>query len=351
MYVKNAWYVASWASEVSRELKAITILERPVVLYRTSAGEAVAMEDRCCHRRVPLSLGSVVGDNVQCGYHGYTFAPSGACVEIPNQKQIPPSAKVQTFPVHEKHHLIWIWMGDPSLADKGLIPNFSALDDSSHAWKGDYLHASANYRLITDNLSDLSHLTFVHKSTIGNQATALATIDVESSERSVVQTRWMIDTPPPPTYQKLLGLEENIDRWQIVSFLPPSNIQIRTGGREPSTGIKQITEADKICMYAFHAITPETATTSHYFWAQTHNYRINEPDVTEALFNEIKKAFNEDLRIFAAQQAAILKDENLEEVSCRADGPQIQTRRLVDRLLEAERSTTSKKELVSITDL
>lgn len=334
MYVKNAWYVAAWSSELLHSLRHLTIMDQPVLLYRTQAGEAVAMEDRCCHRRVPLHLGTLVDDNVQCGYHGFTFDCHGTCVSIPNQEQIPPSAKVKTYPICERHHLAWIWMGDPNRADPTLVPDFSILDDAAHAWQQDYMHAEANYRLITDNLNDLSHLTFVHSSTIGNQATALADLSVESDEHSVVQTRWMIDTPPPPTYRRLAGFDQNIDRWQMIKFLPPSNVQIRTGGRRISSGERSFEGTDVIGMYALHAITPETETTSHYFWAQTHDFRIDEPEVTRALFLEIQRAFHEDLEVFAAQQQSVLQDPNKEEVNCRADRAQLLARRLVDRMLE-----------------
>lgn len=341
MYVKNAWYVAAWADALVHSLTHLRIMDQPVLLYRTSGGEAVAMEDRCCHRRVPLHRGTLVGDLVQCGYHGFTFDCRGKCVSIPNQEQIPPSACVKSYRVCEKHHLIWIWMGDGSLADEGLVPDFSILSDASHAWQSDYMHAKANYRLITDNLNDLSHLTFVHSSTIGNQSTALAELEVENSAADVTQTRWMIDTPPPPTYRRLAGFSENIDRWQVIKFLPPSCVRIRTGGRRISTGAKNFDGPETIGMYALHAITPETETTSHYFWAQTHDFRSGEPDVTQALFLEIQKAFHEDLEVFAAQQESIKDDPDHTEVSCRADRAQLLARKLVDRLLEHEASSTA----------
>lgn len=341
MYVKNAWYVACWAKDLIHEFRQMTIMDQPILMYRTQSGQAVALEDRCCHRRVPLSCGELVGDNVQCGYHGFTFNSAGACVAIPNQESIPQAARVRAYSLCEKHHLVWIWMGDTAQADEGLVPDFSILSNPTHAWKGDYLHVDANYRLVTDNLNDLSHLTFVHRTTIGNSATALATIDVESTDHNVIQTRWMIDTPPPPTYQRLLGFKENIDRWQVITFSPPGAVQIRTGARRKSTGEKAIGGEGSVGMYALHAITPESPTTSHYFWGQTHDFRIDEPEVTESLFRDIQRAFSEDVKIFAAQQTAINQDVNHEEVSCRADRPQIMARRLVDRLLEAEAALNS----------
>ena len=124
MFLKNCWYVAAWDHEVTAAPLARTLLCEPVVLYRTEDGTAVALEDRCCHRALPLSMGKVVGDRLQCGYHGLEFDSGGACVRVPGQAQIPPGASVRSYPLVERWKYLWIWMGDPALADEALIPNW-----------------------------------------------------------------------------------------------------------------------------------------------------------------------------------------------------------------------------------
>ena len=141
------------------------ILGEPVVLYRTGDGAPVALEDRCAHRHLPLSMGKLVGDTLQCLYHGLRFARDGHCVYIPGQEQIPQGAKVRCYPVIERYHWIWIWMGDPALADPAAITDFHWLDDPNWGAKGDYLHVNANWQLVVDNLLDLTHLAFVHDTT------------------------------------------------------------------------------------------------------------------------------------------------------------------------------------------
>jgi phenylpropionate dioxygenase-like ring-hydroxylating dioxygenase large terminal subunit len=87
-FVRNAWYVAGWASEFGPDLKRATILGDDVVFYRTGDGKVAALEDRCPHRLLPLSMGRVVdGNAVQCGYHGLTFDSSGKCVRAPRTGQ------------------------------------------------------------------------------------------------------------------------------------------------------------------------------------------------------------------------------------------------------------------------
>src|ERR1051325_10382173 len=139
MFVRNNWYVAAWDHEVTRGLKRRIILDEPVVLFRTDSGKPVALEDRCCHRQAPLSMGKLIGNVVQCPYHGLQFDPSGKCVKVPSQEKIPPSAKVRAYPLVEKNHWIWIWAGDPAKADPALIEDFHWLDDPAWGFVGGYL--------------------------------------------------------------------------------------------------------------------------------------------------------------------------------------------------------------------
>ena len=119
-------------------------MNEPVVFYRTEDGTPVALEDRCPHRRLPLSMGKLVGDDVlQCHYHGLRFDRTGACVRVPGQDMIPATARVKTYPVVERYKWLWIWMGDPALADPAKIPDYHWFDDPNWGAKSDYLTPSA----------------------------------------------------------------------------------------------------------------------------------------------------------------------------------------------------------------
>jgi len=127
---RNCWYVAAWDHEIKRlTLNRRILLGEAVVLYRTSDGAPAALEDRCCHRHAPLSHGRLKRDEIECAYHGLRFAPDGRCTHIPSQDSIPASACVRSYPVVERYHWLWIWMGDPALADDSLIPDFGVMDD------------------------------------------------------------------------------------------------------------------------------------------------------------------------------------------------------------------------------
>src|SRR6516164_1005936 len=168
MFVRNTWYVAAWADEVARgSILPRTLLGEPVILYRTESGTPGALEDRCCHRGAPLSLGTVKGELVECGYHGLQFDQSGRCLHIPLQQQIPSKARVKSYPIVERWRFLWIWMGDPALADPRLIPEHYCMDHPE--WdvsRGDVFHVKANYQLVSDNFLDASHVVYVHKSTL-----------------------------------------------------------------------------------------------------------------------------------------------------------------------------------------
>ena len=122
MFLRNCWYVAAWDHEVTRmNLLRRVLLDEPVVFYRTEDGRPVALADRCCHRHAPLSRGRLRGDALECPYHGFTYDPSGACILVPGQANIPPGARVRSYPVVERYNLVFIWTGDPDKADPKLI--------------------------------------------------------------------------------------------------------------------------------------------------------------------------------------------------------------------------------------
>ena len=199
MFIRNTWYVAGWDKEVGpSELFARTIIGIPVLMYRDAQGKVVALEDRCCHRGAPLSIGRREGDCVRCLYHGLKFDTGGRCVEAPAQQRIPPQA-VRTFPVVERHRWLWIWMGDAEAADPSLIPDTHWLDDPAWRSLDGYIHYDVNYLLIADNLLDFSHLPFVHPTTLGgSEDYASVQPQVERLEDGVRITRWTLGTEAPP---------------------------------------------------------------------------------------------------------------------------------------------------------
>jgi len=339
MFLRNYWYVAATDSEVGRKPLGRLILGEPIVFFRTEDGKPVAFEDRCAHRHLPLSMGKLVGDRLQCHYHGLQYDQAGKCVRIPGQDQIPPTARVKTYPVVERYHWVWIWMGDPALADPAKITDFHWLDDPNWGAKPSYLHVDANWQLVVDNLLDLTHLAFVHETTIGNMALVEhAAVKVQRTHDNVVVTRWIIDQPAPPTFVKVGKFTGNVDRWQIIDYTPPAFLRLDVGATPTGTGAPEGRRINGIGMRNLNAITPETETTSHYFWGQAHDFDVKNPEMTERVFQQIKTAFLEDVAVFTAQQRSILQRPDAPQVDINADAGGIQARRIVDRLRRDEQA-------------
>jgi phenylpropionate dioxygenase-like ring-hydroxylating dioxygenase large terminal subunit len=339
MFLRNYWYVAATDTEIGREPISRVILGEPIVFFRNEQGTPIAFEDRCPHRHLPLSMGKLVGDDLQCRYHGLRFGTDGRCVRIPGQDHIPQAAKVRTYPVVERYHWIWIWMGDPALADPSTITDFHWLDDAGWGAKTSYLHVKANWQLVVDNLLDLTHLAFVHETTIGNLALAEhAKVNVTRAPNNVVVTRWIIDQDPPPTFKKVGGFTGNVDRWQIIDFVPPAFLRLDVGATPTGTGAPDGKRVGGINMRNLNAITPETESTSHYFWGQAHDFDVKNPETTNKIFEQIRTAFLEDVDVFSGQQRNLDLMPNPPQVDIAADAGAIQARRILTRLYDEEQA-------------
>jgi vanillate O-demethylase monooxygenase subunit len=339
MFLRNYWYVAAHDQEIGRKPLGRIILGEPVVFYRLEDGTPVALEDRCAHRHLPLSMGKLVGDTLQCHYHGLRYDKSGACVRVPGQDMIPRSAKVKTYPVVARHRWLWIWMGDPAAADPAAIPDYHWLDDPEWGAGVQYLHVRANWQLIVDNLLDLTHLAFVHETTIGNSALVdQAQVKVQRKDDTVTVTRWIVDAPAPPTFVKAGGFTANVDRWQIINFTPPAFLRLDVGATPTGTGAPEGRRVGGIGMWNLNAITPETERTSHYFWGQAHNFDTRNPATTEMIVGQIRTAFLEDVAVFEAQQRNLELIPDPPQTDINADSGVIQARRILDRLHQQEQA-------------
>jgi vanillate O-demethylase monooxygenase subunit len=332
-FLKNAWYVAATAQDVGRALTPRWITGEPVVLYRAESGRVVAMEDRCPHRRAALSKGRLVGDAVQCGYHGMTFDGAGTCIRIPGEQVISPALAVRTYTVVERWKWLWIWMGDPALADESLLPAFHYNDAPGWVAIGGCITVKANYQLLTDNLLDLTHETYVHGKTIGNAAVVETPMTWKMDGNEVHVERVMRDTPPPPLFKKVRGFPGNIDRWQIIRFQVPAHISIDArglpaGGDDPAAGLR---------WFSINSITPVDERTSRYYWTITRCFDLEDTALSQMIHDQIHATFMEDVEVIEAQQIMIDTDRpNRGVISIRADGASVAARKIVQRLVQRE---------------
>jgi vanillate O-demethylase monooxygenase subunit len=345
MFLQNCWYVAAWDHElIDGKLLARTILNKPVVLYKGESGKVVALDNRCCHRGAKLSNGRMEGDDVRCMYHGLKFDPSGKCIQIPGQDNIPPKLGVRAYPVVEREHLIWIWMGEASKADPSKILGFNYLSDPKWRGKPDYMHYKANYLLIVDNLSDFAHLAFVHTKTLGGSeeyAFKSKPTAIERLEDGFRVERWHMDAESPPFHRKVVKGNNRVDRRNIARMYVPGIFFMETlfvpagsgaqGGNDPGNlpGAKQY----RNCQF----FTPETDRSTHFFWDYLHDYQLNDPTIAQSLNKSMIEGFLEDKFIIEGQQETLDADPNFKMNGIVADAPLAHFRRTLGKLIDAER--------------
>ena len=338
----NAWYVAAWDHEVTRKPMARRIADRPLALYRTEDGKAVALADACWHRLAPLSMGKTVGkDGIQCPYHGIVYNSAGRCASMPAQESINPSATVPSFPVVERYRFVWVWLGDPTKADPDLVPDMHQMDSQDWAGDGESIFAPCNYQLVLDNLMDLTHEEFVHASSIGQDELSESEFVVTHDDRTVTVTRWMLNIDAPPFWLKNMrdkfpGFEGKVDRWQIIRFEAPTTIRIDVGVAKAGTGAQEGNRSQGVNGYVMNTISPETAKTCHYFWAFMRNYCLDSQLITTQLRNGVHGVFGEDEAMLKAQQEAIDANPDYEFYSLNIDAGGMWVRRLIERMLQAE---------------
>lgn len=332
----NAWYVVAWDAEVGRKLLARTVCDEAMVLYRKRDGKAVALADACWHRLVPLSIGTLVDDDVRCGYHGLRFNDAGRCTHMPSQEGINPSACVRSFPVVERHRFVWVWPGDASLADPSLVPELPWMDDP--AWTGDgrMTPVSADYRLVLDNLMDLTHETYVHGSSIGNDALTEAPFDAVHGETTATIRRWVLNEEAPPFWGEQLGKPGNVDRWQIIHFKAPSTIILDVGVAVAGTGAPEGDRSQGVGMWVIHIPTPSTKKTCYYFWCHLRNYRIHEQRLTREVLEAGGGILAEDEFVIEAQQRALDRNPGKDFYNMNIDAGSMWARRLIDGMVDME---------------
>ena len=344
-YLKNCWYAAMWSDALqSGGLTALTLLDEALVFFRDPAGQALAMDDRCPHRLAPLSRGKLLPDGrVQCGYHGLEFDATGQCVKNPHGSgKIPKGCRVKTYPLLEKHTLVWIWMGDAE-PDAGLIPDFSYLDaDSGHdVGRRDTIMMEANYRYIVDNLMDLSHASFLHDGVLGNADTIRAEIAVTQTGQSVTVQRDMYKVTPPLLRDLLFKRDgAKVNMWQKITWSPPGAVLNDIG-----TYALDAERTEFSGQLGCHILTPATATTTLYHTAAARQGPVA-PFVAEGdeafklRIAELRRfAFqNQDDPMLKAQQENIRRHPNVKPILLEVDAGPVRCQRILDALIAAERA-------------
>ncbi|WP_126174014.1 aromatic ring-hydroxylating dioxygenase subunit alpha [Altericroceibacterium xinjiangense] len=332
---RNGWYVAAFCNEIGEDLLSRWILNQPVVLYRTSTGEAVAVEGRCPHRHFPLGESKRVGDAIQCGYHGITFGADGKCTFVPSQQTIPGVYSIKSYPLVERGLWAWIWPGDPEQADEALIPDMTDIGFDLPGYTAipcHSLHVEGRYQLLNDNLLDLTHLGYLHAPSIGTPDDAATPEVREVSARKISSKRYMYGTPQTPFMQERNAFDGKIDRVSGMDFhLPGFHAGIgesRIPEEHPTRG-GELLHASRV----WHAVTPAKRYTTNYFFAMS----SNDPDGLEHARKALAPVLDEDAFATAEIEKMISTlDEIPPELMLKSDATAVIGRRALQAMMDAE---------------
>lgn len=338
-FIYNEWYVAALSREVGRELLVRTILGKSLVLYRKLDGAAVAMSNRCAHRSFPLGKSTLDGDDIVCGYHGMRYSPSGEVIEVPSQAACG-GISVRAYPLLETGPVIWIWMGEPELADPAKIPDMPMLEPG---WvtSSDYMDLKASYVYLHENLLDLTHLSFLHANTFGTPDYARADFEVRISDDRMWLKRYVMPTRLPPVWARPTRLEgKDAARITTSDFVSPALHIVHAEFYDIALSEDQ--RPDQRIKTA-HIPTPATASETHYFVVHGRNFALEEDEVTDFMHQQLMAAFHEDV-VGLQQQDELIRAESGDEyfeISVKADAASVAMRRYLKRRADEERAVNT----------
>jgi vanillate O-demethylase monooxygenase subunit len=333
--VRNGWYVAAFADDLGTEPMQRTILGQPVALYRKADGTAVAVGGRCPHRNFPLGKGCVKGDDIVCGYHGIAFGPDGQCTDIPSQDFVPRAYRIPTFPLVEHGMWLWIWPGDPAKADPALLPDLGViglLDEGIHPAALFSFEVNGRYQLLNDNLLDLTHLAFLHGTSIGTRENA-STPEALSQEPGIFRSRRYIrNGPPTPALARRIGMDGRVDQIVGMDFYLPgfhAGIGDHFHASDDPFRPENLVQKSRV----FHAVTPATPTSCYYFFGMASPNR----EMIDAARTSLHPVLQED--IFATEEIEkmiTLCGGHPTELMLKSDTGAVMARRMLQTMMDAE---------------
>lgn len=342
---KNAWYVACTPDEIENGPLGRRICGQYIAFFRGEDGKVAAVEDFCPHRGARLSLGFVEDGLLVCGYHGLKMGCDGRTKAMPCQR-VQGFPAIHAYPVVERHGFIWLWPGDSALADPAAIPNLFWSEDPDWAYGGGMYNIQCDYRLMVDNLMDLTHETYVHATSIGQKEIDEAAPMTKIEGMEVITSRAMENIMPPPFWQAALrsrNLADDVpvDRWQRCRFSLPSTVLISAGVAHAGHGGFDAPPAYKADGIVVDLITPETETSIWYFWGLARHFNAQDAELTTSIREVQGGIFREDQHMLECQQQNLLAYPDRALLKLNIDGGGVQARRMIDKAIAAEEAASA----------
>jgi vanillate O-demethylase monooxygenase subunit len=336
-FLRNAWYVAGYRGDLADGPTSITVMHERLALFRDSQGRPAAVQDRCPHRFVQLSAGRVCGDALECPYHGLQFDRSGTCVLQPfDEGPVAAHNRVKSYPTTERYDYVWVWMGDPAKADPALVPEMPDLEDDRFVFIRGYIPYKGNYQLMADNVLDLSHVDVLHASVRCEDGYSAYDKKLEVGSDRLTMYVWKRNTVPSDFQLDIWGTgATRADVHSHMTWFAPCNLIL-------DNGLEAVGAPERSGMLtpSAHFVTPETETTSHYWWNVGRNTRTDDVQLSDTMQAAVQDIFtNEDVRMIEQQQAGMgSTDDYLGQrpVLLGADRAMVKARKILQKLIAAE---------------
>ena len=322
MFLSDYWYGAALADDIGDQPFPRMICNQPIVFYRGAHGDVFALEDCCCHRQAPLSLGTIEDDSIRCGYHGWAFDGDGACIEVPGQTAIPKAAGVQRYPTAERYGWIWVWIGDAAKADTALLPKLPWFENSDYRQWHLYLHGDAAAQLFIDNMMDISHTGYLHQQTIGTREMT-GELDVRTEGTRVCVDRVNRNVTPGPAVKRWGGFDGKVDSYNNYYWEPPALCVLNPIRKDGNRQLEY---------HLTNVVTPETETSAHFWFAWASNQLKDDPDFPDDTYAAIHHTVVEDLEMVEAQQRIMDLKPGARSIPCKADAPIAAVHRVLEQL-------------------
>ncbi|MEP4892268.1 MAG: aromatic ring-hydroxylating dioxygenase subunit alpha [Aliiglaciecola sp.] len=345
-FLLNTWYVACTPDEVQQKPLARMICNIPLVFFRNQDKQIKGLEDYCPHRGAALSLGFVENGQLVCGYHGLRMGDKGKVESMPNQR-VENFPCIKAYATVERYGFVWIWPGDQSLVDESLIPELTWATSEDWAYGGGLFNINCDFRLMVDNLMDLTHETYVHASSIGQKEIDEAPVATKMEGKQVVTSRFITDVYAPPFWRNALRANDladdvKVDRWQECRFDLPSHIMIEVGVAHADNGGYNAPLNLKASSIVVDFITPESDDSIWYFWGMARNFKPHDQELTDSIREGQGKIFLEDLEVLEQQHKNLLRNPDRKVLKLDIDAGGVMARRLIERAIKQEQASSNK---------
>jgi vanillate O-demethylase monooxygenase subunit len=336
----NCWYSIATSDEVGREPLGRRVLGTGVVLFRTTDGTAVALEDRCAHRPYPLSRGWLDGDTIVSGYSGFTYDARGFCVRVPTQDEIPVGARVRAFPVHDDGALVWAWIGDPALAALRPPAALPWLQGQGWVTIGDTWDTAADLALLHENFADITHVAvvdpFIAPPVLRSSPPPL---EVEVSETTVSFSRTYAKAPMASWQAELAGLDPTLEHVQRErgAFVSPG-VWVDSWDVE----VEDVPEPRELTFRFTHAVTPIAAGRTRHAWRVSRNFALGD-QASKALLPIFTDYYRRVQPILETMQAVIDTDGPRREINVSADAAALQVRKIIRNMVADETGVPARR--------